>query len=386
MTRAAGLFAMTCMIALALVITGRPASSARALDGQQIFRFDTFGDEQLWTDVLRMHEAIADGSTRDRARGRPQSRRRRAAADVIDALQAGQLDLNDPAVTIAAARAQRRRRRRRARSIGPASSTSVGITCALCHSTVDDSFAPGIGKRLDGWANRDLNVGAIVALSPALDDAPRPSSEPGGRASTTRGTTRSTARTSDSAEQPVAADRHSAGLWPAGRRLRDLHRRRTDLLLEQLRRRDADGRPRQLQRSAHRLRRSRRTPDLVTPKLPALLALSTEPADAGAAGRQLRSSGRAARRAAVQRSGAVRGVPHAADLHRRAERTRSSVPLLHDPAEVGTEPVYAARSATGHVPDDAVARLWQHPPYFHDGSAPTCWRSSITTTRCFARI
>ncbi len=49
--------------------------------------------------------------------------------------------------------------------------TSVGITCALCHSSVDNSFAPGIGKRLDGWANIDLNVGAIVALSPALDAA-----------------------------------------------------------------------------------------------------------------------------------------------------------------------------------------------------------------------
>ena len=44
--------------------------------------------------------------------------------------------------------------------------TSVGITCALCHSSVDDSFAPGIGRRLDGWGNTDLNVGAIVALSP----------------------------------------------------------------------------------------------------------------------------------------------------------------------------------------------------------------------------
>ncbi len=49
--------------------------------------------------------------------------------------------------------------------------TKVGVTCALCHSTVDNSFAPGIGSRLDGWANTDLNVGAIAALSPALDDA-----------------------------------------------------------------------------------------------------------------------------------------------------------------------------------------------------------------------
>src|SRR5438874_10886186 len=48
------------------------------------------------------------------------------------------------------------------------SARSVGIQCALCHSTVDDAFAPGIGHRLDGWPNRDLNVGAIVALSPDL--------------------------------------------------------------------------------------------------------------------------------------------------------------------------------------------------------------------------
>jgi hypothetical protein len=45
---------------------------------------------------------------------------------------------------------------------------SIGLTCALCHSTVDDAIAPGIGRRLDGWPNRDLNVGAIAALSPDL--------------------------------------------------------------------------------------------------------------------------------------------------------------------------------------------------------------------------
>ena len=67
--------------------------------------------------------------------------------------------------------------------------TRVGITCALCHSTVDNSFAPGIGKRLDGWANRDLNPGAIIALSPALTRRRRPSSTPGARASTTRAST-----------------------------------------------------------------------------------------------------------------------------------------------------------------------------------------------------
>ena len=71
--------------------------------------------------------------------------------------------------------------------------TTVGVTCALCHSSVDDSFAPGIGRRLDGWANTDLDVGAIVALSPALDEATKAEFNRGGRASTTRVIMRSTA-------------------------------------------------------------------------------------------------------------------------------------------------------------------------------------------------
>lgn len=46
--------------------------------------------------------------------------------------------------------------------------TRVGITCALCHSPVDNSYASGIGKRIDGWPNRDLNGSAIMALSPTF--------------------------------------------------------------------------------------------------------------------------------------------------------------------------------------------------------------------------
>ena len=47
------------------------------------------------------------------------------------------------------------------------------------------------------------------------------------------------------------------------------------------------------------------------------------------------------------------------------------MPLLHDPAETGMEPAYASRSATGHYRTTPLRALWQHPPYFHDGSAPT---------------
>ena len=139
-------------------------------DGQAIFRFDTFGDEQLWTDVLRMHEvipqvdpvtALAVGLKVDVDALPPA---------IVEALRAGQVDLTNPAVTVELLRLNA--------VVGVKGTvsetgqlTNVGVTCALCHSSVDDSFAPGIGKRLDGWANIDLNVGAIVALSPALDEA-----------------------------------------------------------------------------------------------------------------------------------------------------------------------------------------------------------------------
>ena len=184
--RLIGAVSIVFILAIAFVVSGlasrdpsragRGHGGARALrgprDGKAIFRFDTFGDEQLWTDVLRMHEVLPDGRSGHRAGGRPQGRCRRAACrESIAALQAGEVDLTDPAVTVALLRlnavvgvkgtVDRRR----------AQLTKVGITCALCHSSVDDSLAPGIGKRLDGWANTDLNVGAIVALSPALDDA-----------------------------------------------------------------------------------------------------------------------------------------------------------------------------------------------------------------------
>jgi cytochrome c5 len=85
----------------------------------------------------------------------------------VAAIQAGKVDLDDPATTLALLKLNAvvgvKGHFNKAGNL-----RSVGITCALCHSTVNDSFAPGIGKRLDGWPNRDLNVGAIVSLSPNL--------------------------------------------------------------------------------------------------------------------------------------------------------------------------------------------------------------------------
>jgi hypothetical protein len=144
--------------------------------GRKIFRFDTFGDEAFWGGALRLHQAIEGG--RFGGIGPGLSPRmalalglkvdsRALPADVASAIQNGKVNLDDPAVTLALLKLravvgvtgffQSNGRLR-----------SVGIQCALCHSTVDDSLAPGIGRRLDGWANRDLNVGAIVALSPSV--------------------------------------------------------------------------------------------------------------------------------------------------------------------------------------------------------------------------
>ena len=165
--------------------------------GQQIFRFDTFGDETQWTDTLRMHEVIrtaVDPVTALSVGLKVDAEALPAA--VVTGIQNGSVDLKSPATTVALLKLNA--------VVGLKGTvetingkdvlTRVGVTCALCHSTVDNSFAPGIGKRLDGWPNRDLDPGAIIALSPTLSAAVRPSTTPGAPASTTRAST-START-----------------------------------------------------------------------------------------------------------------------------------------------------------------------------------------------
>ncbi|HSN33733.1 MAG TPA: hypothetical protein VLU41_13685, partial [Ideonella sp.] len=175
---AASTAVLAAAAALLAACGGSDDSAAReaelAAQGKQIFRFETFGDEAFWTDQLRMNEvigaavdpttALAVGLKVD-AEALPQA--------VVDGIANGSIDLKSPATTVALLKLNA--------VVGVKGTvetvngvdtlTRVGITCALCHSTVDDSFAKGIGKRLDGWPNRDLNSGAIIALSPALDAA-----------------------------------------------------------------------------------------------------------------------------------------------------------------------------------------------------------------------
>src|ERR1051326_6964187 len=145
-------------------------------DGRYIFRFDTFGDEEFWGDALKLHQAIQGASFGGVGPGvSPKTALGvglKVDADALPRklrgqLKNGRVNLDDPATTLALLKLNA--------VVGvtgffneDGSLRSFGIRCALCHSTVDDSLAPGVGHRLDGWANRDLNVGAIIALAPDL--------------------------------------------------------------------------------------------------------------------------------------------------------------------------------------------------------------------------
>ncbi|MCU1280933.1 MAG: hypothetical protein JWM53_4479 [bacterium] len=149
-------------------------AAAMLADGRQTFRYDTFGDEAFWGDTLKLHQAIAGAANGGVGPGvSPKTALSvglKVDADAIPAslasqIKAGQVNLDDPATTLALLELNA--------VLGVTGKfdaagalTGMGIQCALCHSTVDDSFSPGIGHRLDGWPNRDLNVGAIVALAP----------------------------------------------------------------------------------------------------------------------------------------------------------------------------------------------------------------------------
>jgi hypothetical protein len=141
------------------------SAMGQLVQGRQIFRFDTFGSEAFWGGSLRLHEAIAGLSPRAALAAGLKVDVDVLPAAIVGALQRNEVNLDDPAVTLTLLRGNA--------VIGvtgffdaSGGLASVGIQCALCHSVVNNSLAPGIGTRLDGWANRDLNIGAIVALAP----------------------------------------------------------------------------------------------------------------------------------------------------------------------------------------------------------------------------
>jgi hypothetical protein len=349
-------------------VTSERDQENRRREGQAIFRFDTFGDEQLWTNVLRMHEVIPTVDPLTALAVGLKVDVDALPAEIVAALRAGQVDLTNPAVTLELLRLNA--------VVGVKGTfsdagqfTAVGITCALCHSSVDNSFAPGIGRRLDGWANTELNVGAIVALSPALDEATKDEFRTWG---------------------PGKYDpRHHAF---DGLNIIPLNSRSLPIVIPPIyglkgagfETFTADG-PISYwnayvgvgQMGGHGSFADpriglfiRQTPDLVTPKLPALLDYQLS----------LRapkpSKGTFDPEAADRGKDLFRNEAGCATCHQSPNLTdvlsgpTPTVPFLHDASEVGMDPAYAARSATGKYRTTPLRGLLQHPPYFHDGSAP----------------
>ena len=332
------------------------ASPAALAEGQRIFRHDTYGDEKFWTDTARMHEVVQSAVSPNLAL----KVGLKVDADAIppavaQAIKAGQVDLDNPATTVTLLKLDAVvGLRGTVRTVnGKDTLVSLGITCALCHSTVNNSFAPGIGQRQDGWPNRDLNVGAIIALSPAITTGQKaiynswgagkydPRFNLDGKSTPlvlppAYGLARVRSETY-TAEGPIS-------YWNAYVAITQMHGQGNF----------ADA------RLGLDIRQS---PDLVTSKLAALRSYQyslrvPQPAagsfDAAAAGRG---------RAVFNRT--------CATCHIGATGTDNNKGTLHAPDETGVDGAYAARTANKAYRTTPLRGLALHPPYFHDGSAAT---------------
>ena len=323
-------------------------SSQTVAAGQQIFRFDTFGDEQFWTDTLELNKAVEQNVD-------PTTALKVGLKVDADALPPGILktvDLKSPATTVALLKMNA--------VVGVKATidannhiTRLGVTCALCHSTVDNSVMPGIGRRKDGWPNRDLNVGAIIALSskvPAAQSAIYKSWGPGkydprfnidGKNTPLvlppaygLATVRNETYT---AEGPIS-------YWNAYVAVTQMHGHgnfsdpRLGITIQQ-------------------------SPDMVTPKLAALRSyqhsISAPPPPPGS----------------FDMAAAPRGKQvfdeNCATCHVGGNGTDNNSGVLHKPSETGMDAAYAMRTANKAYRTTPLRSLWQHAPYFHDGSAET---------------
>ena len=324
------------------------ATDTATADGKQIFRFDTFGDEQLWTDKLRLHEAVqssVDPTTALKVG-------LKVDADVLPPGTLEKVDLKSPATTVALLKMNA--------VVGLKATvdannhiTRLGVTCALCHSTVDDSVSAGIGHRKDGWPNRDLNVGAIIALSPALPAEKKDvykSWGPGKYDPRFNIDGKNTPlvlppayglahikNETYTAEGPISYwNAYVAVTQMGGQGNFSDPRLGIDV---------------------------KNTPNLVTPKLPALRAyqhsLPAPPAPGGSFDT-----------AAAARGRAVFGR-NCVSCHVGGNGTDNNDGKLHAPDETGMDGAYAARTVSKGYRTTPLRGLWQHAPYFHDGSAAT---------------
>jgi len=324
------------------------SSATEIAEGQRIFRFETFGDEQLWTDTLHLNEVVeknVDPTTALKVG-------LKVDADVLPPGTLEKVDLKSPATTVALLKMNA--------VVGLQATvdannhiTRLGVTCALCHSTVDNSVMAGIGRRKDGWPNRDLNVGAIIALSPALaadKKAVYQSWGPGKYDPRYNQDGKSTPlvlppayglaqvkNETYTAEGPIS-------YWNAY------------VAVTQMGGQGNFSDPRLGIEVKH-------SPDLVTSKLPALRAyqhsLPAPPPPAGSFDAAIAERGRGV----FDRT--------CASCHIGGSGTDNNGGALHPPADTGVDGAYAARTANKAHRTTPLRALWQHAPYFHDGSAAT---------------
>jgi cytochrome c5 len=324
--------------------------------GQQIFRHETFGNEQFWSDTARMHEVIPKSVSPTLALSVGLKVDAAAIpADVAQAIKDGKVDLKDPATTVTLLKLNAVvGLKGTVESVGGKDTlVRVGITCALCHSTVDNSFAPGIGQRQDGWPNRDLNVGAIIALSPAITAAQK-------AVYTSWGAGKYDPRYNlDGKSTPlvlppaygladVKNETYTAegpiSYWNAYVAVTQMHGRGNF--------------------SDPRLSIDvKYSPDLVTPKLAALRSYQHSIAAPAAAPGSFDAAAAERGRSIFDQS--------CASCHVGRTGTDNNTGVLHAAAETGMDGQYALRTANKMYRTTPLRGLWQHPPYFHDGSAKT---------------
>ena len=315
--------------------------------GRQVFRYDTFGNEVFWTDTAQLHKALETI--------RPIPALRLGVKVDLERLNLAKFLISNPFGTSGT-----RELLKQNAVVGVQAEfdesghiSRVGITCAFCHSTVDNAFAPGIGYRLDGWPNRSLKVGKILSMLPVftpdqkktLESWPKGTYDP--RFNFDGKSTplvlppayglASVANETYTAEGPIS-------YWNAYVAVTQMHARGNF----------SD--PRLGVNIVHE-------PDMVTAKLPALRAYQHSiPAP------------RASRRKYDEddaEKGRVVFIANCASCHVNGNSTDNNSGVLHSPAETGMSAAYADRTTAKKYRTTPLRALWQHPPYFHDGSAKT---------------
>ena len=332
---------------LTLPVEEPPAAS---FDPQETFRYDTYGDEALWTDVLRFHEVVETIS--------PEVALGVGLKVDSEALPDGLLasaDLTDPATTVELLRLDA--------VVGVKAEvsddgrvTSFGITCALCHSDVDDSVVDGVGKRQDGWPARDLDPGLIISLSPFFDDKPAERAQlrswgPGMYDPywNIDGISDPVVIAPAYGLKDVALETYTGegpvSYWNAY------------VAITQMGGQGNFEEP-------HLGISVQADPDLVTPKLPALLEYqeTLEP--------PLPPDGSFDAVAADRGQQLFEGKAECSGCHSGPALTDAAT-TLHEAHEVGADPLYATRTITRMYRTTPLRALWHHAPYYHNGAFET---------------